>query len=202
MKIYRVVLLCICIIALTTPAWSQPLRPGGPGLAVPGFLNPRTGAFTPMHVRAQENPETATGGSVQPEQVPTPSKVTGTLKVSFSIAVKSSIPTTSSIVCEVDVVAEDCDPTGANGCPNSPEEEANTLATRSSKTAASCTVTIPYSWLLSYRPDDWMYVYYVISVAGTGNPGRSTSQYIAQSGNGIPVPANGTTTSEPVSATM
>ena len=199
MKICRLVLVCICIIALSTPAWSQPARAGGPAPAVPGFLNPRTGSFTPMHVRARENPE-QTEGPVQAAQVPTPSKVTGTVKVNFSIAVKSSIPTGSSIVCEVDIAVADCDPTGTNGCPNTPQEQASTVATRSSN-AASCTVTIPYSWLLSYH-DDLMQLYYFVSVPGTGNPSRLSSQYIGQSGNGIPVPADGKTTSESVSITM
>jgi hypothetical protein len=105
---------------------------------------------------------------------------------------------TTPIVCEVFADVADANRSSFQVV-NSIFEFASLGAIRSSNTA-SCTVTIPYSWPLSFASTDTVALSYQIIAEGTtaGSAGRESSQDIAT----IPVPANGATTNESVSATF
>jgi hypothetical protein len=81
-------------------------------------------------------------------------------------------------------------------------EEASVIATRGTGTA-TCTVTIPYSWVLSTPSSDMLSITYSISApveatATTAYPQRLSTQTIEN----ITVPANGTTTSLTITPTF
>jgi hypothetical protein len=123
---------------------------------------------------------------------------TGTVVVKFSITVKSSISTSTPIVCSVDAIVVDQN-TSTFQIANSIDESASLGAIRSSNTA-SCTVTIPYSWRLSFASTDTVILSYSLFIEGptTTSLNRISSQDIAT----IPIPKTGMTTNESVSATI
>jgi hypothetical protein len=189
MKFTRFIIACLCTIAFAGTGWSQNGGPSSRARVIPGYINPQTGVFTPLVMGSGENPEALPAAAT---------KFTGTFVVAFSITVKSSIPTSTPIVCTVDASVVDQSPSTFQ-IANEIFESANLAATRSSKTA-SCTVTLPYSWLLSFSSTDTVSLSYILEAQGTtaGSAGRYSSQDIAT----IPIPANGATTHENVSATL
>jgi hypothetical protein len=98
MKFSRIIIACLCAIAFAGTGWSQNGGPSSHARLIPGYINPRTGVFTPLVVGTGENPEAVAA---------TATKFTGTLVVKFSITVKSSIPATTPIVCEVSLQSTD-----------------------------------------------------------------------------------------------
>jgi hypothetical protein len=121
---------------------------------------------------------------------------TGKFVVNFTITVDSNLPTTDKIACSVQAQVADV----SSG--HIILESASVAATRNGATA-SCSVTIPYSWTLSSASTDKVNLAYTITVPGVASaanalPSRFSSQSIAT----ISVPANGSTTTETVSATI
>jgi hypothetical protein len=59
MRTSRIILVCACLVGLTQPARSQQSQQAKPTAphGVPGYLDPQTGAFTPMPQRSVENEE-------------------------------------------------------------------------------------------------------------------------------------------------
>src|SRR5215469_10974 len=124
---------------------------------------------------------------------------TGKLVFSFTITIQSSI-TSSNIACEA---SADIDDLGSGGQGPLITEAAAVAATRSGSTA-TCTVTIPYSWNLLNSSTDKVQLSYAISVPSTGFSGASgLPGRISQNIFGtIKVPANGSTTTETIKATI
>jgi hypothetical protein len=138
---------------------------------------------------------------VNPEVVPPAATTfTGTFIVKFSIMVKSAIATTTPILCQVDASVVDQSTTTLQVA-NEIEETASLGATRGTGTA-SCTVTIPYSWLLSFGSTDTVTLSYILAAEGTGVATSALVRTSAQDIARIPVPKTGTTTNESVSATL
>ena len=137
-----------------------------------GFLDPQTGAFRPLVAAAADSPDALASGT----------EVTGTLKITGTITVVStSITATTPVTCSATaVIVTD---------PNGPiTDEATSTATRSGSTA-TCTVTIPYEWLLLSSATDMVSLGVTVT-ALPSEPRVSTRQL-----GTFKVPANASTTS-------
>lgn len=136
-----------------------------------GYLDPHTGAFLPL-VSTTESPDSAAAST----------QITGELKIAGTVTIVSpSITSTTPINCTATaIVASD-----ANGPIT---EEAASLATRSGSTA-TCTVLIPYEWLLATPTTDKVVL--SVSVAAESASVRIHTHQVAT----FTVPGVGTTTS-------
>lgn len=183
MKTRKVLFAAIFLLSAVRPAWSQSINPA-PGPVIFGYLNSRTNMFRPLSLSSVTSPQAI-------------SSATGKIVVSFSITIQSAIATTTPISCDVNPNFYD-----ANGTTNVIAgyivEDAAVTASRTGSTA-TCTVTIPYSWNLSFRSMDQVEIDYTISAVPTsGLPRRTSQQTIAI----INIPANGATTSFSVKTTI
>jgi hypothetical protein len=168
-------LICAGLIGLACAisASAEETTSGG-ARSVIGFLDPQTGALLPL-MATTSSPEIAAASST----------VTGTLKITGTVTLITSIPSTTPVTCGVTaIVASD---------PNGPiSEQATSTAARSGATA-TCTVLIPYEWILQSLTDN---VSLSVSVAAssfttTGGLTRVHTRQLAT----FKVPANGVTTS-------
>ena len=182
----------ICALALATTlagtAWSQNANVGS-GPQIFGFVNPATNTFQPMYAQTIGSPATV-------------SVATGKIVTTFTITVTSAIGTTVPILCNVTADVPDVNTT-TFVTSNNAVEQAAVVASRATSTTAKCTVSIPYSWKLSNRTTDKVQLTYSIDAITTSSTAgvlvqRLSSQTIAT----IPVPANGVTTTETVTATI
>jgi len=170
-------LICFALLALV-----QPLQRGAAAYA---FVPPNRGVAPPPRATnqgsfLQVNPFAGTAFS-------------GKFVYAISVTVKSTIPGADVIACTGTAST-------ADGGVREITETASVAATRSAG-AASCTVSIPYSWSLTSSSTDIVIVGYSISAPATGTaglPNRFSNQIIAQ----IHVPANGSTTTETIHATI
>lgn len=199
MRISRIIFVCACLIGLAQPVWSQQTKPTAPR-GIPGYLDPQTGAFTPL---AQNSVESQ-------EELALTTPTTGKFVVTFTITISSSIPTTTLIGCEADASVIELNST-THMIDNIVSESGDAVAKRSGSTA-TCTVTIPYSWVLANAATDTVTLSYIVAVdesvtvpANGTSPAvttvfrpRSSSQYIGV----IKVPATGSTTDETVNVTI
>ncbi|HEY6372114.1 MAG TPA: hypothetical protein VIX37_16175 [Candidatus Sulfotelmatobacter sp.] len=120
----------------------------------------------------------------------------GKFVVNFTVTVSSAISTSAKIACAVAASLEDVSTL------NFILENAEVAATRTGSTA-TCTVDIPYSWKLGSGSTDKVTLTYQIiaPIEATGSsllPSRLSEQTIGT----ISVPANGSTTTETVTATI
>ncbi len=177
-----------CFLGMTVSLWGQSAATVH---GIPGYLDPRTGAFHPLpHADAQdaEAPATTTTSA-------------GKFVVNFTITVDSTIASTNKIACNVTASLEDGIATTS---PNLIEEEAGTAVTRGTGSTVTCSVTIPYSWELSTPTADSISLsYYITSpVEVSTSAGQYPIRYSSQSIGSIKVPTTGTTTTKTVTATI
>ena len=184
-KLFTLVFSFACFLGMTLSLWGQNAATVH---GIPGYLNPRTGAFhptPPVDDQAVEAPAATT--------------FTGKIVVNFTITVSSAIASTNKIGCNVGASLEDGIGTTT---PSFIEEDAGTAVTRGTATTVACSVTIPYSWKLTTSTLDSVSISYIITspveVATPAGeyPLRSSSQSIVT----IKVPLNGATTTEIVTA--
>jgi len=95
-----------------------------------GYQDPETGVFKPLE---KVVPEAATAA------------VTGTIELTMTITLKTPVPTGGKVACSSGVSAISISLTTAQA--TTYEESASAFATVSGATA-SCTINIPYSWLI------------------------------------------------------
>jgi len=185
-RISGMIFVCICFALLTQPAWSQFRTQSR---ALPGHLN--NGAAKPTPNAVEDNPDVGQAALTT---------FGGSFVFKFTIAVKSTNLGTDTIACYADLVVIDENLTtfvltGVHS------EEAEVAATRGTGTA-TCTVTIPYSWALANGSTDMVNLTYGIQApASTSNPPLPNRL----STNSLPsmhVPANGSTTTVTVTATI
>lgn len=170
-----------CLLGFNMNLWSQS-TPAVNGIR--GYLDPRTGIFHSMPLP-----------DLQGADVPPPTTFGGKFVFNFTITVSSTLASTAKIGCQATASLEDVVSL------TSTLETASAVATRSGSTA-TCTVTIPYSWNLSSPTSDKVSLTYSIiaGAATTVNPlPARTSEH---SFGPISVPANGATTTEPITATI
>lgn len=181
MRINKILVVSMCVAACALTAWSQNTNRAASG--IPGYLNPQTGAFSPMRTPSDEvNP---------PAGMP----FTGKFVVNFTITIASTLSNTDVISCGVETLTLD------NSSGFSFIEEATVAATRSGS-SATCTVTLPYSWTLVSQPTDMVQLTFSLvapaSTAGPRLPNRLSTQTFAM----IKVPANGATTTFTLTPTI
>jgi hypothetical protein len=159
-------------------------------IEIPGYLNPKTGAFRPK-------PATAT-----PDATAKYTTYTGTFEFEFTITVESKIPSGQEIDCEATSELVDIPTSGS--FENVISEQASAIATVKGDTA-TCTVKIPYSWSLASGAEDSVSLTYALAIVPTSItnetdavPVRRSSQYLAP----ITVPKTGTTTTKIIEATI
>jgi len=158
----------------------------------PGYYNSDTGAFEPLRPAVED----AIGFAVSP--------TTGTLVFNFTITVKSALPKNGVITCSTGGAVIETS--------YSADETGFGIAKLVSGSTYSCSVTMPYSWLLNTPTTDKIILSYkaqinaglqvtaengtaVTVISGTA---RLSSQTIAS----IKVPANGATTTQTVNITL
>ncbi|HEV2269728.1 MAG TPA: hypothetical protein VGR92_09725 [Steroidobacteraceae bacterium] len=136
-----------------------------------GYLDPHTGGFLPL-VTTTESPDSAAAST----------EITGELKITGTVTIASpSITSTTPIECSATaLIVSD---------PNGPiTEEASSAASRSGSTA-TCTVLIPYEWLLAAPTTDKVSL--SVSVTAESVSLRIHTHQVAT----FTVPGGGTTTS-------
>ena len=173
----------VCFLGLAPPVLGQRTTAADVS-GIPGILDPTTGSFNPL-------PQA--GPSIE-EILAASTTVTGNLVFHFTITVASLGLTGDTVVCTATASLVDSPATGGLFITESASvgvKEASTV---------SCTVTIPYRWTLATMSTDRVSLTYSISVTGstvtTVLPNRVSSHGLGSIG----VPANGTTTTQTITA--
>lgn len=136
-----------------------------------GYLDPHTGALLPL-VTTTETPESPAAST----------EIEGELKIAGTVTIVStSITSTTPLICSATAIIV----SDANG-PIS--EEATSPASRSGSTA-TCTVLIPYEWLLATPTTDKVSL--SVTVSAESVSARIHTHQVAT----FTVPVEGTTTS-------
>lgn len=169
----------LVLLALgSLPAHAQQAEAKG----IPGYLDMRTGQFTAVIPRAAA-PEATTVTA------------NGTIKMNFTITLKSSLPDTAGVDCSGTVSVSDY------LASYSYTDTKTSKGTRTG-TTATCSVSIPYSWVLPDR-DQTISLNYVVGVTGltdnSSTKNRTASSYSQPS---LPLPANGATTTKNYNVTL
>jgi hypothetical protein len=194
LKITLVVLCCACVCGVALAARSQQTK-ASQEKGILGYWNPNTGTFSPLIQAAPDS-------GVSPDVAPT----TGKFVFNFTLTVLSTVPKNGQVGCEADANTLESS-TGQDIT-----EHVTGIATLSSGSTWTCSVSMPYSWNLSTPSTDTVSLHYVISIDDgfeiTATNGtatlvaplvpRSSEQYLPS----IKVPATGTTTTEAIAATM
>lgn len=129
-------------------------------------------------------------------------QTSGTFVVNFTITVNATISSTANIGCQASAEVSD----GPSGAKNLIRETASVVATRSGSTA-TCSVNIPYSWILTTASTDKVVLGYIITApveVPAGMPSQQYPQRISAQPRyaSIAIPASGTTTTEDLTITF
>jgi hypothetical protein len=185
-RISGVSFVCICFALLTQPAWGQSRLQSR---TLPGHFN--NGAVKPTPNAIEDNPDVGQAALTT---------FGGTFVFKITITVKSTNLGTDTIGCAAGLSLADVNPT--TFVVTGDWEEGATVAAIRSGSTATCTVTIPYSWSLANGGTDLVYPDYGIEVpASTSNP-PLPSRLNSHSLSSMHVPANGSTTTITVTATI
>jgi len=161
-------LICAGLIGLACAisASAEEETSSGAARSVIGFLDPQTGALLPL-MATTTSPGIAAASTA----------VTGTLKITGTVTIISSLPTTTPVTCSATaVVIAD---------PNGPISDLVTSTATRSGATATCTMLIPYEWLLQNVADN-----VILSVSVSALTRVHTRQLAT-----FKVPANGVVTS-------
>ncbi len=192
MQIRRMVfpLLVVFVLGLAPLSYGQ-FATHQPSHRTLGYYDPATGAFEPL--RPAQDVDAAVTAT------------TGTLVYKLTITVKSTIPKNGVVGCTGEASVSD-----SSG--NSYSEHGSGVAKLVSGTTYSCTVTLPYSWLLSSASSDKIsrsytaninYGYQLTATNGADSAVEPISARESdQSIPSISVPASGATTTEDISVTL
>lgn len=183
-------LLVVLVLGLAPLSYGQ-FAPHQPSHRILGYYNPATGAFEPL--RPAEDVDAAGTAT------------TGTLVYKLTITVKSTLPKNGVVGCTGEASVSD-----SSG--NSYSEHGSGVAKLVSGTTYSCTVTLPFSWLLSSASSDKIsrsytaninYGYQLTATNGADTAVEPISARESdQSIPSITVPASGATTTEDISVTL
>jgi hypothetical protein len=188
-RLSTVCLLFVCVLGMSLSLWGQ----NATGVhGIPGYLDPRTGAF-----HSVPQPDVQLDPAVEPPAVTT---VGGKFVFNFTITVSSTIASTNKIACQASASVNE---TSASGF-NTISESAAVAVTRGTGATITCSVTIPYSWKLASAATDMVVLNFsLISPVEVGVvTGQFPSRTSIQSLPSVKVPANGAITTETVTATI
>lgn len=186
-QISGVIFVCICFALLVPPAWGQ-LRTQN--RALPGHFNNGTAKPTPNAI--EDNPDVGQAALTT---------FGGTFVFKITITIKSTNLGTDTIGCEAGVNVIDANPNPPFTVTGTWEEGAAVAATRSGSTA-TCTITIPYSWSLAFGSTDMVNPDYAIQVPASASNPPLPSRLNSHSLSSMHVPANGSTTTITITATI
>lgn len=175
----------MCFAGLAQPVLSQTAARADQS-GVPGFLDPQSGVFKPLAL---------TGPGVE-EILAASTTVGGKLVFNFTITVSSLGLGADTVVCTATASLVDSTATGGIFITESASvgvKEAGTV---------NCTVTIPYSWTLATMSTDRVSLSYSIGVVGSTSATVLPNRISAHGLGTISVPANGTTTTQTIKATI
>jgi hypothetical protein len=119
-------------LAGSTSTAAQSVQTASQHTKVFGYQDPQTGAFHPL---ARAVPQAATTAPA-----------TGKYEVTFSITIDSTFPKGASLLCNVDIIESSITETTIPTVTDY-EESASASMAVSGKTA-TCTITLPYSWVI------------------------------------------------------
>lgn len=175
------VLVAGVVASASCPAQTAFESPAGRGVA--GFLDPATGVFTSLPFR---------GPAAAPDAIPEANVTyTGTFKFVFAITMKSTL--SAAIICSATATLLAAP---AAGVPSTITETKTVTATKNG-TTASCTVSIPYSWLLASPATSQV----MLSYNTASEPAGVTRSQFVSLGT-ITMPANGVVTTRNVAVTL
>jgi hypothetical protein len=182
-RLSTLALLLACLVGMNLSLWGQSAAVTH---GIRGILDPKTGAFHPLPVP-----------DAQDEVPPALTTFSGKFVANFTITVTSTIASTTKLACTFSASLLDT----ATG--NVITESAGSAVARGSGTTVTCTVTLPYSWSLGSGSTDKVSLSWAIEApveftVSTEFPTRISSQSLGT----ISVPANGTTTTETIAATI
>lgn len=186
MSVPKIVAGAVLCILSSQVSWAQQATSARGNEAL-GYFDYSTGAFRPLAQKVLFDSDSLAAANPQ----------TGTIVVNFTITIKSAFPATYLVNCGVDATVSDISGAGINII----SEAGSVVGTRTGSTA-KCTVTIPYSWMVLSPSTATLDLRYTVSAgkatATTGILLRSSSGGIAT----IPLPANGSTTTQTVNAVL
>jgi hypothetical protein len=186
MRIAKSILVCVCLLGLAQPVWSQkPNETAKPTPGILGYLDPKTGAFRPLVQNPVEDEE------VEPALAPT----TGTFVFNFTITIASKNLGGDTILCTVDTSTFDA------AALLTASESASVKATVTGSTA-KCTVTIPYSWPLKSATTDTVSLDYSVSAVASTTTSAEPVRISGQNLPTIKVPKTGATTTQTIASTI
>ena len=193
-SIATIILACACFGGMVQTARGQETKVNeDKGIA--GYLNPKTGAFTPM---AQKVADTEALAAIV--------ATTGKFVFNFTITVTSTVPKNGLVLCQADATVFETS-TG-----QSISERVQGIATKGTGSTYTCSLIMPYSWVLATPGSDMATLssrvelvdaFQITATNGTGilvspNSLRQSQQNIGS----IKIPATGSTTTETVTQTL
>ena len=174
------ILVGLCLFVVSITAWSQNLNhPSVPG--IPGYLDARTGTFTPMPPAAAS------------EEAPPVTPTTGTFVLNLTVTILSAYPGTETFSCGLSA-------TSFEATTSLSFLDSHQVAATKSGSTLTCSFGLPYSWALTTPTTDSVTVSYTVNAVNgtTGLPTRLADHGIAH----IKVPATGTTTTYTLSTVI
>src|SRR5579859_7668017 len=151
MRITKLLLFCICCLAIAVPAaWGQAANSQAT-TGILGFLDPNTGAFRPVPAQVEED------ASLTPAAV-----FGGTVTVTITITVKTAALTNFTCSANISVLDGTTSPIIFT--------ESNTVAATGTGSTRTCKLSIPYAWSLTTQATDRMTTGYTV-VGTTGTTG-------------------------------
>jgi hypothetical protein len=185
MRIAKSILVCVCLLGLAQPVWSQKAPEAAkPTTGILGYLDPKTGAFRPVI----QNP-------AEDEEVEPALATTGKFVFNFTISIKSTTLGSDTIACTASAITSEF---SANFTAT---EEASVKATVTGSTA-KCTVTIPYSWNLKTPSADNVTLSYSVEALAASTSAATLNRLSSQNLPTIKVPATGATTTTAIASTI
>jgi len=185
MRIVKTILVCVCLLGLAQPVWSQ--KANEPSKAAPGilgYLDPKTGAFRPL---VQNPPE-------EEEVEPAIAATTGKFVFNFTITIASTNLGGDTILCSANASTFEV--------PGLTAEESASVTAKVSGSTVKCTVTIPYSWPLKTASTDTVSLSYSVEAFSGSITTAELARISSQSLPTIKVPATGATTTETIASTI
>ncbi len=190
---YAKMLLCVCFAGLTPFLWSQNgnrVTRHDHAAGVLGYLDPQTGAFRPVHRHSGK-----AGDGLEPGTV----TITGKFVFNFTITLDSTVPSGDAVACFAAAGTYD------NTRGTDLYESGTSQATVTGSTA-TCTVSLPYSWLMASAPEDTVSLGYNVFIYNPTASLTSDDYFTRYSEHTInpdlAVPPSGQTTSIAIAATI
>ena len=181
MQVAKLFLTCLCCLTLALASWGQSPKPAARS-GILGYLDPQTGAFRPVPSGTELAPDPSTHTTFG-----------GTITLTLTVTLKTTSISTVSCTANVEVLDDEDVSSRAY------LESAGAAGTGSGATR-TCTVSVPYSWVLATQGSDMMRIsYFVFGNSSTLGISRNSQLSPLET---IKVPANGAITAISAAVTL